>query len=266
MVVCFSSLCHILAFLRLKGHWGACYCNHWVLLPLSQPWSMLARAGVGCCRCRILHVLSVQRSFVLFEDIFLLGIVSVGLFLIVNLGVTCYSQVITTHSGLVCIPALSVRLGLRVRKIFDGLGRLGSKRLFLHRHPFDLSSHSTLFSKAWSLYFWHQAKPDEWRVWNLLLCQLVPEACGHSRDIVGIITAGAPSAQHLFWVCFSRMWKLKCSVLEAGAEEYVGMEGWGLRGQSTSHCSLPGVMLDCDDSEIGLCKTYLKFHDCSTGR
>lgn len=84
----------------------------------------------------MLHVLSV------------LGIVSVGLFLIVNLGVTCYSQVITTHSGLVCIPALSVRLGLRVRKIFDGLGRLGGKRLFLHHHPFDWSSHNTLFSKA----------------------------------------------------------------------------------------------------------------------
>lgn len=81
---------------------------------------------------------------------------------------------------------------------------------------------------------------------------------------MGVVTAGAHVPNISSGFAFQDV-KIEI-VLEAGAEEYMGMEGWGLRGQSTFHCSLPGLMLDCDNSEIGLCKTYLKFRNCSTGR
>lgn len=135
------------SFRDTKGHTAVtteCFCNYLNHDPCWHSWG------------RMLHVLSVQRSFVLVEDIFLLGIVSGSLFLIVNLDVTCYSQVITTPPGLVCMPSLSVRQDhwglekyLMVQRGLEG------KRIFLHHHLFDWSSHNASFSKTscklWSL-------------------------------------------------------------------------------------------------------------------
>lgn len=178
-------------------------------------------------RGRMLHVLSFQRSFVLLEDIFLLGIVSVGFFLIVNLVVTCYSQVITTCPGLVCMSALSVRLDWGLEKYLMLQERLGHKRLFLHHHLFDWSSNNVSFSKASfvskSLYFWHQAKPDQWNVWNILLCKLVPETYGHTCDIVPNISSGFafPGCENInlqFWrQLLKSTWKWRAAAWEAKA-------------------------------------------------
>lgn len=217
----------------------------------------------------MLHMLSVQRSFVLLENIILLGIVLLGLFIIVNLDVTRYSQVITTHPGLVCMPAFSVRLDWGLEKYLMVQGRLGARGfsftiIFLAGAATLLHSPKLPASCVWSLYFWHWAKPNQWRVWNLL-CKLVPKAYGHSHDIVGVVTAGAHVPNISSGFAFQ---DVKIEIVSSGGRCW-GVHGngaWGLRGQSTSHCSLPGLMLDCDNSEIGLCKTYLKFRNCSTGR
>lgn len=81
-----------------------------LLYPLSGSAVISTMVHAGKSRNGMMHMLSVQRSFVLVENIFLLGIVSVGLFLIVNSDVTCCSRVKTTRPGLVCMPTLSVRL------------------------------------------------------------------------------------------------------------------------------------------------------------
>lgn len=81
-----------------------------MLYPLSGSAVISTMVHAAESRGGMLHMLSVQRSFVQLKNIFLLGIVSVGLFLIVSLDVTRYSQVITTHPGLVFMAALSVWL------------------------------------------------------------------------------------------------------------------------------------------------------------
>lgn len=70
-----------------------------LLYPLSGSAVISTMVHAGESRAGMLHMLSVQRSFMLVENILLLGIVSVGLFLFVNLDVTCCNQVILYASS-----------------------------------------------------------------------------------------------------------------------------------------------------------------------
>lgn len=147
-------------------------------------------------------------------------------------------------------------------------GRLGGKRLFLHHHPCDWSSRNALFSKAscklpsfgpciseadsstWSVESLKTLglQIGSWSLWS----QSWHYGCHNCRG--PICPAPCPGR------C-AGMWKLKCSVLDAGAKWWLGLEGWGLRGQSSPHCSFPAVMPDGDAGDTGLCETYLKSHD-----
>lgn len=149
-------------------------------------------------------------------------------------------------------------------------GRFGDKRLFLSPSSLWLEQPQCFALQSlvqmlflWSLYFLSLTQPDPWRVWKLLLCKLVPEACDGSHDITGVVTAGAPSAQRLSRAAFlgCENWNVHFWTQVPGGGWGWGWEGWGLRGQSSSHCSLPGVMLDRGGGETGLCKTHLKFHN-----
>lgn len=128
------------------------------------------------------------------------------------------------------MPALSVRLDQGLEKYLMLQGRLGGKRLFLDHHLFDWSSHNASFSKASCvskyLYFWHWAKPDQWRVWNLW-----PQLwhCGN-RNCWGLV---CPTS--LLDLLFQ---DVKIEMFSSGGRCWGAHENGGLRLERPKHFSL----------------------------